>query len=140
MCTRTGPGTKGIGRMTSKMGLESKVGRMEAISRGAIRTARNTAKVSLLIKGRYQWNDGSVYDGEWQDNKICGFGVYTWTDGRRYEGSWLNNFMHGKGTYSWQDGRSYLGNYEMDKKQGYGVYTWVFSFNFLFFHKIIQFL
>lgn len=41
-------------------------------------------------------SDGSIYDGEWKDNKIGGYGVYIWADvnpnisifnkGRRYEG------------------------------------------------------
>ena len=37
-------------------------------------------------KGKYKWNDGSEYTGDWEDNKISGTGVYTWLDGRRYEG------------------------------------------------------
>jgi hypothetical protein len=24
-------------------------------------------------KGKYEWSDGSYYDGEWYDNKINGF-------------------------------------------------------------------
>jgi len=41
------------------------------------------------------WSDGSIYNGEWFDNKITGFGVYKWLDGRVYTGQWLNNNMHG---------------------------------------------
>jgi hypothetical protein len=36
--------------------------------------------------GIYKWNDGSEYRGEWDDNKINGFGMYTWLDGRKYVG------------------------------------------------------
>lgn len=32
--------------------------------------------------GKYVWSDGSYYEGDWIDNKICGRGVYTWNDGR----------------------------------------------------------
>mgnify|MGYP003346586257 CR=1 FL=1 len=72
----------------------------------------------------YSWNDGSRYDGEWQENKIKGMGTYTWLDGREYRGEWVDNNMDGIGVYTWQDGRKYEGEYKDDKKQGYGVYTW----------------
>ena len=83
------------------------------------------AETNEFYLGKYQWSDGSVYSGDWEDNKIVGYGIYTWIDGRKYEGNWENNFMHGKGKYSWQDGRNYEGNYHQDKKEGYGIYTWV---------------
>jgi len=35
-------------------------------------------------KGRYQWSDGSFYDGDWAQNTINGFGEYFWSDGRVY--------------------------------------------------------
>jgi hypothetical protein len=37
-------------------------------------------------KGRYDWADGSYYEGYWFDNKINGTGEYFWSDGRRYIG------------------------------------------------------
>ena len=39
-------------------------------------------------KGKYIWADGSIYEGEWIDNRINGKGVYIWKDGRRYYGEW----------------------------------------------------
>lgn len=36
--------------------------------------------------GKYLWADGSVYEGEWIDNRISGNGIYLWKDGRRYYG------------------------------------------------------
>lgn len=33
-------------------------------------------------KGRYVWNDQSMYEGEWYENKIHGYGLYVWPDGR----------------------------------------------------------
>lgn len=36
--------------------------------------------------GIYTWADGSVYSGEWLDNRINGNGVYLWKDGRKYYG------------------------------------------------------
>jgi hypothetical protein len=40
----------------------------------------------FLVKGKYIWNDGSFYQGDWVENKISGSGVYNWADGRKYEG------------------------------------------------------
>ena len=50
-------------------------------------------------KGKYTWNDGSMYNGYWYENKINGTGIYTWPDGRRYEGEWKEHQRHGQGTY-----------------------------------------
>ena len=36
--------------------------------------------------GKYIWNDGSMYEGEWYENKINGRGIYIWPDGRKYNG------------------------------------------------------
>ena len=38
-------------------------------------------------KGRYEWPDGSYFDGEWLENNINGFGEYKWTDDRGYIGT-----------------------------------------------------
>ena len=32
------------------------------------------------------WADGSEFKGNWEENKITGYGIYTWEDGRIYEG------------------------------------------------------
>ena len=65
-------------------------------------------------EGRFVWADESIYNGNFFDNNIHGFGglcglyfigVYQWSDGRTYEGEWKNNKMDGKGTFSWADGR-----------------------------------
>jgi hypothetical protein len=79
---------------------------------------RVSTKQSYLNQSKYTWSDGSVYDGEWVDNKITGQGVYSWEDGRKYTGEWLQNNMNGFGLYIWLDGRKYEGNYLQDKKEG----------------------
>lgn len=32
-------------------------------------------------KGKYQWIDGSYYDGQWKQDKMNGRGVYRSSDG-----------------------------------------------------------
>jgi len=46
-------------------------------------------------KGKYIWNDGREYDGEWKDSNMDGFGVYIWQDGRKYIGNYLKDKKHG---------------------------------------------
>ena len=36
--------------------------------------------------GRYDWKNGAMYEGGWQENKVCGMGTYSWPDGRQYQG------------------------------------------------------
>lgn len=38
--------------------------------------------------GVYYWNDGRIYEGEYEEDKKHGYGIYMWQDGRKYEGSW----------------------------------------------------
>jgi hypothetical protein len=67
-----------------------------------------------------RWPDKRVYEGEYKEGKICGFGVLTWPDGRKYEGEWRNGLQNGKGVY-WSSPTEYR---EGNK---------TFNINFLFF-------
>lgn len=40
-----------------------------------------------------------MYDGEFTDNRITGYGVYTWPDGSIYEGEVKDGLRHGTGKY-----------------------------------------
>lgn len=40
-------------------------------------------------------DNGSVYDGEWKNNLMNGYGTFTWADGKSYSGGFLNGKMHG---------------------------------------------
>ena len=37
-------------------------------------------------KGKLQFTDGSIYEGEYVNNEISGNGKYLWPDGKQYEG------------------------------------------------------
>ena len=39
----------------------------------------------MFGKGRYEWIDGIVYEGEFKDNVAHGHGTYTWPDGWGHE-------------------------------------------------------
>ena len=42
--------------------------------------------------GKFYYTEKSVYNGEWKDNKMNGFGVLTYASGNlAYEGYWKND-------------------------------------------------
>ena len=67
--------------------------------------------------GIYKWNEGSVYVGEFKNNKIEGKGVCYNKDGFLiYEGEWRNNLVDGNGRYIWEDGKMYEGEFLQGKR------------------------
>ena len=58
-----------------------------------------------------------MYEGEFKNNQICGFGSFIFNDNRKYEGNWKNNKMDGKGKFVWPDGREYVDIIKMIKKK-----------------------
>ena len=49
--------------------------------------------------------------GNFKDNKRHGQGKFTFNDGSTYEGEWMNDLKHGKGTYTWKDGTVLVGTW-----------------------------
>jgi len=41
--------------------------------------------------------NGDVYEGQWKNDKIHGFGVFIRSNGDKYSGEWYDDKMHGKG-------------------------------------------
>ena len=41
------------------------------------------------------FTNGSVYEGEFTEGLICGNGKYMWEDGRMYDGEWKDSKMNG---------------------------------------------
>ena len=44
-----------------------------------------------------QWDTGSVYKGEWKDNRKHGYGTQIWANGNKYEGEWAGGNREGHG-------------------------------------------
>ena len=77
-------------------------------------------------KGKYKWDSGDVYDGNWVDGNMTGIGTYVWSNGNKYEGDWLNDTRTGSGTFTWaDDGTKYVGSWKDGKRTGRGklIYT-----------------
>lgn len=76
------------------------------------------------LKGKLIHSDGDIFEGNWFNGKAEGFGVYKHIDGSIYKGNWKQDKQHGKGEERWPDGSYYKGDYFLGKKQGNGIFAW----------------
>uniref|UniRef100_A0A7S3N4F6 Uncharacterized protein n=1 Tax=Euplotes harpa TaxID=151035 RepID=A0A7S3N4F6_9SPIT len=89
---------------------------MTALQSFASEEAKPTYAVGSVI-----WDNGEVYEGEFVDSKMAGFGRYVWPSGQVYEGQWLAGRMHGQG-YMWMDsGDVYQGRFVDGRMAGPGT-------------------
>lgn len=56
--------------------------------------------------------DGNViYEGEFENNFVHGYGIFYNNSEMSYEGYWVNNFQETYGIENWRDGSTYIGQY-----------------------------
>lgn len=58
---------------------------------------------------------GDVYDGEWKDGNIDGYGIYTWPDGTVYAGDWKAGLKNGYGVLREPNGQTWNQYYQNDE-------------------------
>jgi hypothetical protein len=90
--------------------------------------------------------DGSKYEGGWENDEQSGYGRYFdikgnyfvgyWKNGKangdgllcidrsKFDGTWQNDVQIGKGSETFEDGSRYEGSYERGCKHGQGKFTW----------------
>ena len=56
-------------------------------------------------RGRMQYRNGDVYEGEWKENCYYGKGFLKYQDGREYTGDWVLSKREGRGTFKYPDGQ-----------------------------------
>ncbi|KAI1890087.1 hypothetical protein AGOR_G00169600 [Albula goreensis] len=80
--------------------------------------------------GRFDFDDGGSYCGEWEDGKAHGRGICTGPKGQgEYSGSWSHGFEL-LGVYTWPSGNTYQGTWAQGKRHGIGVENkgkWVYK-------------
>mmetsp|Transcript_7960 Transcript_7960/g.14754 ORF Transcript_7960/g.14754 Transcript_7960/m.14754 type:complete len:373 (-) Transcript_7960:235-1353(-) len=84
----------------------------------------------LTGKGRFVFQDGSSYSGEWKDcgdgKKIKhGKGILKTVSGVNYEGEWKDDSKHGKATCQYPTGNFYEGDFDCGKFEGKGKFSWI---------------
>jgi hypothetical protein len=70
-------------------------------------------------KGRIEYANGDVYEGELSDGQPCGWGVLR-SPYATHEGEWKDGKKHGKGVLKYVDGDEYEGEWKEGKKFGQG--------------------
>ena len=73
-------------------------------------------------RGTYQYGNGDMYEGEWKAEKQEGRGTFRWANGNVYEGEWKAGIKHGHGTTRSANGDVYVGEYMAGRKDGRGTY------------------
>jgi len=70
-----------------------------------------------LRDGKGAWKRGpgnaDSYEGEYVNDKKCGYGVFTWASGNVYKGNYFEDLRHGYGEMTWTDGSYYKGAWEV---------------------------
>ena len=71
--------------------------------------------------GIIELNTGDVYEGEFKNNKINGYGHYIWkNNNHEYIGNFVNGRFHGEGYYKWGENQYFKGTYINGIKEGNG--------------------
>ncbi|KAG4163864.1 hypothetical protein ERO13_D01G200900v2 [Gossypium hirsutum] len=71
-------------------------------------------------QGKYVWQGGCVYEGEWRRGMRHGIGKIQWPSGTVYDGEFSGGYMHGTGTYIGSNKLTYKGRWKLSLKHGLG--------------------
>jgi len=93
-------------------------GRLQGTSRGRLASGRVRHG-----HGEIKYDSGSMYVGQWENDKRAGNGKYVFACGDVYEGQWKNGMFHGVGKYSSAESDEYEGEWVYDKMEGKGRYV-----------------
>lgn len=67
--------------------------------------------------------DGTIYEGQWKNDKMDGNGRIQFPSGATYEGNFEENKFHGNGRYVWPNGSLFEGTFTQNKMEGEGQFT-----------------
>ncbi|MEM1054584.1 MAG: PDZ domain-containing protein [Bacteroidota bacterium] len=75
-------------------------------------------------RGAMTYTTGTTFVGDWVDGQQHGRGTMTFATGDTFTGTWAEGDQVGQGTYTWADGRVYVGGWQATGPQGTGTLTW----------------
>ncbi len=68
-----------------------------------------------------QYSNGDVYEGEFNNGKLNGYGVHRTASGNIYSGMFKDGNWHGQGSLHSADGVSFIGEYKNGIRNGFGI-------------------
>ena len=81
--------------------------------------------------GKIKWENGNIYNGEFKENHISGYGFMIWYNLlEKYFGKWKNDKQNGNGIHIWFEPQGelkemrnrYVGEWENGERNGYGIF------------------
>ena len=75
-------------------------------------------------RGQQIYQDGSVYEGYWLDDKREGYGRFIDVSGEIYEGEWRDDNVNGRGRYTLKNGAYFVGQWVNNAQHGRGKEKW----------------
>eukprot|EP01102_Stenamoeba_stenopodia_P000216 TRINITY_DN1017_c0_g1_i2.p1 TRINITY_DN1017_c0_g1~~TRINITY_DN1017_c0_g1_i2.p1 ORF type:complete len:517 (-),score=60.21 TRINITY_DN1017_c0_g1_i2:242-1792(-) len=75
-------------------------------------------------RGKMTYFNGSVYEGQFVNNKKHGLGTFTWARGDTYVGTYADDRKNGLGKFTWVSGNRYVGDFVNDRRCGIGLFIW----------------
>lgn len=112
-------GRKGTFRGMLLRGIPHNVGHMVYDS-GDIATYQGFWDYGDWKKGRVEYRNGDIFDGDFENNLRCGLGRYDWADGRQYQGEWKADRREGQGRFHFPNGDVYEGHFVAGQRHGFG--------------------
>jgi hypothetical protein len=73
-------------------------------------------------KGRFIFDNGDKYIGEFKNSLPHGRGIYQGHNGSTYKGPFIKGMRQGYGSFNWSSGDQYIGEYLHNVRHGEGVY------------------
>ena len=83
---------------------------------------RNKRNIGNYMNGKYVWEDGKYYMGQFQNNLPNGKGIKYYPNGNiLYEGDFINGKFEGNGKYNYDNGNYFIGKYKNGLRIGKGI-------------------
>ena len=66
-------------------------------------------------RGKMMFSSGAVYEGQWQFDKMTGYGTLKLLDGTIQEGTWKDGSLHGCAVFTWPHGVAEYREYDASR-------------------------
>ncbi|XP_033628839.1 alsin-like isoform X1 [Asterias rubens] len=73
------------------------------------------------IPSAEQNGKAQVYDGQWQESSMSGYGTLRYSNGDIYQGNFQDGRRHGHGIFHSSVGNLFIGEWQNDCRHGYGI-------------------